>query len=113
MKNSLFISAAIGYLGGMLCAYYVARTLLARMASETNRKLLMRIGGAVGAAGILPASILAALLGGNLSGDISAGEGGVGLIVGTFFGLFVVMFIGIVVPAITAGYLVRIFNKEP
>jgi len=111
MKNLLFISAAIGYLGGMLCAYYVVRHLLARLSSVENRKLVTRIGGAVGAAGILPASILAALLGGNFGGSIGENGGTGGLILDNFAGIFLVMVVGIVVPAGITGYLVSRFNK--
>lgn len=110
MKNILFISAAIGYLGGMACAYYVVRKLLAGMASAENRKLVTRIGGAVGAAGVLPASILAAVLGGNLGGGIGAGA--VAPVAGVFAGIFLIMFAGIVLPAVVAGYLVRIFTRD-
>ncbi len=112
MKNLLFISAAIGYLGGMVCAYYLTRSLLTRMASDANRKIVIRIGGAVGAAGVLPASILAALVGGYLGSGIGEGAGIASVIIGIFIGIFLLMLVGIVVPAAITGYLVSRFNKQ-
>jgi len=110
MKNLLFISAAIAYIGGMLGAWYLLRYLFKRIATAENRKLVNRIGGAVGAAAILPVSIVAALVGGNIGGGIAAGAGTYGVIGGIFISIFLIMFIGIVLPAMIAGYLVSRFN---
>jgi hypothetical protein len=112
MKNILFISAAIGYLGGLVCAYYVARKVLACLSAGVNPQLINRIGGTLGAFGVLPASILAAVIGGNFGGAVGAHGGDAGLILGVGLGIFLVMVLGIVIPASVTGYFVRAMLKK-
>jgi len=108
MNHFVFIFGAAGYFGALFASYSVGRNILDKLgASTTNRGMIYRVGGFVGALFLLPASFLAVVVGGTIGGAIGESAGVMGVIAGIGLGVFVVTLAGILIPTIVAGWLAR------
>lgn len=93
--NPVFLAMAIGILGGMVVAAWIAVRIydnaIRRAKDWSYRRLNIAklIGGTVIAAFVIPALFLAFVVGGNLGGATAAslGTGAVGVAIGLGFGL--------------------------